>query len=110
MPMSPEIRDREHSKFRDADSNKSKVAVTIEQSITNPIPVAGTTISYKTLIDEVSKTLSYVGDAEPGSLSSAASWKIRRIQTVGTITTVSFADGNSNFDNVWDNRASLTYS
>lgn len=110
MPMSPEIRDREHSKFRDADNNLSKVAVKIEQPLNEPIPVAGTTISYKTIIDEVNKNLSYVGDAIPGTVTSASLWKIRRIQTSGSVTTVSFADGNSNFDNIWDNRASLTYS
>jgi hypothetical protein len=110
MPMSPEIRDREHSKFRDADDNKSKVAVSIEQSPSNPIPVASTQLSLKTLIDEVSLSLSYVGDADPGSTESSSVWRIRKIETIGTITYVLFASGLPDFDNVWDDRASLIYS
>ena len=64
----------------------------------------------KTLIDEVSETVTYIGKAVPGANTSSASWLIKRITESGTITTVAYADGNSSFDNVWDNRTSLTYS
>lgn len=62
------------------------------------------------IIDEVSASLTYVCEALPGTLSSAASWRIKRISVSGTVTTVSWADGNSSFDNIADNRASLSYS
>lgn len=54
----------------------------------------------------------YVGYAVPGTATSSASWKIKRIVSSGTPTDYSarFADGNTNFDNIWDNRASLSYS
>lgn len=39
--------------------------------------------------------------------TSAAIWQIQRRKTDGTEAT--WADGNLAFDNVWDNRASLTY-
>jgi hypothetical protein len=52
----------------------------------------------------------YEGDAEPGSASNAAVWRIKRTVTSGGSITVTWADGNGNFDNVWDNRASLSYS
>lgn len=60
-------------------------------------------------IDSPSATVSYIGYAAPGTLTSAAAWQIRKIdETTGTI--INYADGNANFDNVWDNRAALTYS
>jgi hypothetical protein len=61
-------------------------------------------------IDEASASVIYVGQAKIGSLASQAVWMIQRITIAGSITTISFADGNANFDNVWNNRASLTYS
>lgn len=63
-----------------------------------------------TKVDEISSTVTYVGKADPGTSGSAASWQIQRITVSGTITTIEFADGNSDFDNIWNNRASLTYS
>ena len=63
-----------------------------------------------TEIDDASSTVTYVGLADPGSATSAAVWQIKKLTTSGSVTTVTLADGNSNFDNVWDNRASLSYS
>jgi len=61
--------------------------------------------------DVVSSTLSYLGEANPGTATSAASWRIKKLvfDAAGDIT-VTYADGNSSFDNIWDNRASLSYS
>lgn len=39
-----------------------------------------------------------------------AKWKILRTTISGDQYTKEWADGNENFDNVWDNRASLDYS
>lgn len=110
MSLTSSKTDRDFNKYRDAGGNNTKVAVSIEQDISNPIPVAGVTISFKTIIDEISSDLSYVGDALPGTLLSAASWRIRKIETISGVTTVSYADGDSSLDNIWDNRLSLTYS
>ena len=52
----------------------------------------------------------YVGTAEIGSLQSSASWKIFRMVDNSGDLTITYADGNDNFDNIWDNRASLSYS
>lgn len=62
------------------------------------------------LLDEASSTITYVGEAAPGSSTASAVWKIKRLQTVATVTTIAWADGNENFDNIWNNRAILTYS
>ena len=53
----------------------------------------------------------FIGFAAPGSAKSAASWQIRKITTSGNfITDVQFADGDALFNNVWDDRAGLSYS
>lgn len=53
-------------------------------------------------------TYTYIGEAQPGALTSAASWRIKRM--TNSDSTIVWADGNNSFDNIWDNRASLTYS
>jgi hypothetical protein len=61
-------------------------------------------------VDFVGTTTIYIGEAQPGTATSAASWRISRTVFTGDDSTKLFADGNSNFDNIWDNRASLSYS
>lgn len=58
------------------------------------------------------QNLLYRGEAATGTAESAAAWRIRRITFVGDEEDVveEWADGNANFDKVWDDRASLTYS
>ena len=63
-----------------------------------------------TIVDEASASVTYLGKADPGTGAASALWQIQRITTSGTVTTIEFADGNSDFDNVWNNRASLSYS
>ena len=67
--------------------------------------------SVVTNYDSVSSTLAYVGKRAPGAASSAAVWQIKRLtfSSAGDVT-LEVADGNLNYDNVWDDRASLTYS
>lgn len=62
-------------------------------------------------VDDTGTTL-YQGWAEPGTATSASGWRIRRVVSSGTPTdtSITFADGNRNFDNVWDSRTGLTYS
>jgi len=63
-----------------------------------------------TVIDEASATTTYIGQSSPGTATSASLWRIRRITSSGTVTTISFAGGEDKFNQVWDNRASLSYS
>ena len=65
---------------------------------------------YTRRADEVTVDLWYVGDAEVGSAESAAVWKIAQVTFTGNSATRTYADGNSNFDNIWNDRASYTYS
>ena len=59
---------------------------------------------------DVVDTVSYLGEATSGTATSSATWRIRRITEVDSDVTIEYADGNPAFDNVWDNRSSLSYS
>lgn len=61
-----------------------------------------------TLRYEVAGSTIYVGQATPGSSEASSVWQIIKYDTSGG--SGKFADGDSNFDNSWTNRASLTYS
>ncbi len=65
-------------------------------------------ILYTTRVDEASATVTYIGYAEIGSSQASAVWRIKKIDT-SSGTSIIWADGNDNFDNVWNNRAALTY-
>lgn len=66
--------------------------------------------TYATRLDDsTTANTVYIGKATIGSATSSAVWQIKKVDTTtGADTT--WADGNDNFDNNWDNRASLTYS
>lgn len=64
---------------------------------------------YAVRLDSPSLTITYIGEAAIGSLSSSASWRIKKLDESAGVS-ITWADGNSSFDNIWDNRASLTYS
>ena len=56
-------------------------------------------------------TAAYLGQAVPGTATSAASWRIQKLTFGGDgDVTSQWADGDANFNNVWDDRASLSYS
>lgn len=66
---------------------------------------------YKTIVDEVSATVMYVGYAQPGSSTAAAVWKIQKfVFGSGDDMDKLHADGNKNFDKVWDDRLTYSYS
>ena len=55
-----------------------------------------------------SGTYTYVGTARPGTATSAASWQIKRIKN--SDNGIDWADGDAQFNNVWNNVTSLSYS
>lgn len=60
-------------------------------------------------VDDVSSTLTYIGEAPFASSESDPVWRIKKLETTGTILKILWADGNSNFDNIWIDRTTLTY-
>lgn len=63
-----------------------------------------------TRVDDVGGGISYVGKAVAGTTTSAALWQISRVTDSAGDVVVEFADGDNGYDNIWDNRASLSYS
>lgn len=51
----------------------------------------------------------YIGWAVCGASTASPIWKICRKVTVASVETVEWADGDAKFDNIFDNRATLTY-
>ena len=72
---------------------------------------SGTSQATTTMYDQVGATIAYIGKANAGTTTSAAAWQVRRLtfNAEGDVITA-YADGDGNFDNVWDDRATLTYS
>ena len=63
-------------------------------------------------VDEVGDT-TYIGYAVEGTATTAATWAIKKIvidNTNGCDAAITWADGDKSFDNIWDNRAALSYS
>ena len=67
------------------------------------------TVNEKTVIDQVSATVTYVGKALPGVATSAGEWQIKKITVAGTVTSIEYP-GTVEYTYVWDARASYTYS
>jgi hypothetical protein len=52
----------------------------------------------------------YVGEAEPGTATTAGKWRIYKMKYSGNYPIQRrYADGVSTFTKVWDDRASYTY-
>ena len=80
-------------------------------SSANPLPT--TQPLYATILDETNTPILYYGEAAIGSVTSDPVWRIRQMDITGTMTITTWAHGNANFDNVWDDRADpgeITYS
>jgi hypothetical protein len=90
------------------------VDVTLDSSSSNPVYVASAgTLSVSSaaatnlLVDDTG-TYTYLGKAAPGTATSASSWQVSRVTNATGDT--SFGNNSVDFDQIWDNRASLTYA
>ena len=74
----------------------------------------GGSIEFKfiTALDyDANNNLIYQGTAYPSITKASAGWRIKKFTyTSGNLTDIQFADGNDNYDNVWNDRAIYTYS
>jgi hypothetical protein len=63
-------------------------------------------------IDYNSATVTYYGYASPGTLTTAAAWRIVKetMDSQGRTISIEYAGGASERNQIWDNRASLSYS
>lgn len=62
----------------------------------------------KIRVDKVSSSLTYFGSTTYGASEDEPKWFISRITKSGTITSVDLA--SDQFDQVWSDRASLSYN
>lgn len=62
----------------------------------------------KQIIEDAGSGVTYIGEAPVGAATSAADWRIQKITVSGSTTTITWA--SSKFDQIWDNRASLSYN
>ncbi len=92
--MKNSIQDRKYDSYRSASNDKSKVAVTSEED------------GQELILDNSSSTILYLGEGLFGALTSEAKWKIKKIDLT---TGVRIKCASESFDQIWDNRASLTY-
>lgn len=84
-----------------ATEEKQDAIVSAVQGISGATPYATRLVT--------SGVYTYIGKADAGTAGSSATWQVQRLnETVGLV--VEWADGNADFDNVWDNYASLSYS
>lgn len=60
--------------------------------------------------DIASSSVIYEGEAAPGSAGTSAVWCISRTTISGSNFVTEYAGGSAAYSNIWDNRASLSYS
>lgn len=89
---------------------------------TTDVPVLGDTLTFDGTnwvtdmtqlikeVDDVGGTTFYIGEAQPGTTTATAAWRVKRIVFTGDDSETLFADGDSNFDNTWTGRAGFSYS
>ena len=92
------------------NANGSKLATVSESGTKVLLDVSSQSAALATRVEEASASVTYVGKAAIGSATSADVWQIMKLGTSGSLTSTTWADGDSSFDNVWDDRASLSYS
>lgn len=64
-------------------------------------------VNLRTIVDTTtSPTYIYIGKADRGTDESAALWFVQRIDKTNGADVTS---ANNNFNQIWDNRVSLTY-
>lgn len=93
MTLSTDVRDNEAKKFRDTSSGPAVAVVTESQTSTN-------------LVDIASPTVIYLGEAVYNSLESDPVWKIQKVE-IGSI--IKILNASNSYNQIWNNRASLTY-
>jgi hypothetical protein len=85
------------------------VAVVLEVSRNAEVAVLTTRLDDTGLTGQ--DNISYIGEAQPGSAESASVWRIKKlIQAPDGDVSVLYANGSATFDQVWDDRLSLSYS
>jgi hypothetical protein len=73
----------------------------------NPLPTDNVVPETSLRFDKVSSSVMYLGEGIFGALDSEPKWKIKKIQITGDY--VSITNASTDFNQIWNNRASLIY-
>lgn len=84
--------------------------MTPKQNDRYPIMSTVTEAQPAPIVHDAGSGVTYRGYANLGTAVTEASWKISRTTVAAGVTLTEYADGNMEYDNIWNNRASLTYS
>lgn len=90
------------------DPSKKKFVVTNLSTVLNRLKI-GVEVQYNKLIDQEG-TYYYIGEADPGTATTEAKWRIKRIEEIGDDYNILWAEGSAEFDKIWDNRLTFSYS
>lgn len=86
-----------------------RIGVSITDLVLNTQTVTAEEELYDVEIDVSVANTTYVGQALPGTATSASEWRIKKItETVGG-SSVDWANGSAGFEHAWTNRLSYTY-
>jgi hypothetical protein len=94
----------------DSDINKfkSESFTDIIERLKVDLEVQYDKLIFETVENSISYT--YIGEAAPGSITSDAVWRIKRVAEYSDgLTEVLWANDSVDFDKVWDDRESYTY-
>jgi hypothetical protein len=94
--------------YQKPTANNNKVSVSVPGPA-GPAGPAGEDQMLDTEVDQSVVGVVYVGEATPGTASSASLWRIKRITESGSSTSVDWAGGTADFVHSWDDRLTLTY-
>ena len=78
--------------------------------ISDSSPLPTTKVHLRKEVDTTNGAVIYTGYAPLTSATSAAVWQIKRITITGALISEEWADGDTSFNNIWTNRAALSYS
>lgn len=85
------------------------IPIEVDPSTGALITTGSPTYKVSYLPHSTDSNINYIGKAVAGTASSSSIWQISKLdQSSGAVTT--YADGDTNFDNIWDDRESLVYS
>ncbi len=73
------------------------------------VNVTSVDTTFSIRIDQISDTLLYIGEGNLGADESAPVWSIKKMEQIGSVWRITYADGNQNKDNVWSDRLTLSY-
>lgn len=90
------------------DANKKKFVVKDLLEFIQGIQT-GIEVQYNKLID-VENQYTYIGEAVPGTSTSSALWRIKRVEEIGPDINILWSSGSSDFNKIWDDRLSYSYS